>query len=212
MEQNRLVSVLEAILFLSGEPISLKDIEDKLGLEKDELGKALKLLEEKYCKDCGIHILKFNGKIQFSTNPDYADEVSGVLNPVKERELSRSCLETIAIIAYKQPITKLEVEQIRGVNSDYAFQILSKHKLIEVVGRKDVIGKPMLFGTTDEFLKRFGLKSLEELPDYDQLLERIAVLEKPDNSSLYKFGIDFELPEEEIPDFLKDEKITKLEN
>lgn len=213
MEIERLCSIVEAILFLAGEPVLKQDIMSKLNIDKKEMEQAVKTLEQKYCGHCGIQLVKFNDKLQFSTNSDIADEVAAVLNPIKEKELSRSCLEALAIIAYKQPVTRLEVEQIRGVNSEYAFSVLIKHNLIEVVGRKDVIGKPMLFGTTDSFLKRFELSSLDDLPDYDKLLERISVIEKPKDDMLYKFGTDFELPQEEqVPDFLENEEINKIEN
>lgn len=206
MKIERLCAIIEAILFLAGEPVKQGDIMSKLNISDKQMKEAIDLIEKNHSGASGIHLLKFNNKLQFSTNPDVADEVSAVLNPIKEKELSRACLETLAIIAYKQPITRLEVEQIRGVNSEYTFSVLSQHGLIEVVGRKDVIGKPMLFGTTDEFLKRFELSSLEDLPDYEKLLERISIIENPQDHMLYKFDDDFELPEEEeIPDFLKDE-------
>ena len=213
MKIERLCSIIEAILYLAGEPVLKQDIMSKLNVEKKEIEQAIKTLEQKYCGNCGIQLIKFNEKLQFSTNSDIADEVSAVLNPIKEKELSRSCLEALAIIAYKQPVTRLEAEQIRGVNSEYAFSVLIKHNLIEVVGRKDVVGKPMLFGTTDSFLKRFELSSLDELPDYDKLLERISVIEKPKDDMLYKFGTDFELPkEEQVPEFLENEDIEKIES
>jgi len=115
----------------------------------------------------------------------------------------------MAIIAYKQPITKPEVEQVRGVDSGYAIQILLDFKLIEVVGRKDAIGKPLLYGTTDEFLKRFELQSIEDLPEYDELLERIQVIHTAsDDVSL--FGQVEGNPSmnagNEVPEFLKDEE------
>jgi segregation and condensation protein B len=210
MKIERLCAVIEAILFLSGQPVKKEDIMSKLNVGAEDMEQAVKILEKKYSDGCGIHLLKFNDKLQLSTNSDVADEVSAVLNPIKEKELSRSCLETLAIIAYKQPITRLEVEQIRGVNSEYTFNVLVQHGLIHMVGRKDVIGKPMLFGTTDEFLKRFQLNSLEDLPDYDELLERISVIESAKDEMLYKFDDDFELPEEQTPDFLKDEEINKI--
>ena len=97
-------------------------------------------------------------------------------------------METAAIIAYKQPITRLEIEQVRGVNSDYAINNLLENKLIEVVGRKDAIGKPLVFGTTDEFLKRFSLNALADLPDYDELLDRIKVIKGPQNSALFDYS------------------------
>ena len=125
-------------------------------------------------------------------------------------------METIAIIAYRQPVTRLEIEQIRGVNSEYTVQMLLKNNLIEVVGRKEAVGKPLLFGTTDEFLKRFQLESISDLPDYETLLESIKVIGgESESKSIYN---EFEIPdeekgddaellpsEEEVPDFLKDE-------
>lgn len=211
MEIERICSIIESVLYLSGQPILQEDIAAKLNLNNLEIEKALEILSKKYCGSCGIQLIRFNNKLQFSTNPDIADEVSAILNPVKERELSRSCLEALSIIAYKQPVTRLEVEQIRGVNSEYAFQILIKHNLIEVIGRKNVIGKPMLFATTDMFLKRFELSSLTDLPDYNKLLERISVIEQSKDDMLYKFGTDFELPEEKVPDFLEGEELDKID-
>ena len=136
------------------------------------------------------------------------------MNPIREKALTKAALETVAIIAYKQPITKLEIEEIRKINSaDYAIQVLLDNKMIQIVGRKDAVGKPYMFGTTDEFLKRFNLKDLSELPDYEELLERINVIrsETYDNQlssdGLYR---DYEVPdEEEIPEFLKNEKDVK---
>ena len=181
----------------------------------------MKRLKEKYGGKSGIHLLSYNGKIQFASNPAYSDVIACVLNPIRERDLSNAALETIAIIAYRQPVTRLDIEQIRGVNSEYTVQMLLKNNLIEVVGRKEAVGKPLLFGTTDEFLKRFQLESLDELPNYETLLESIKVIgEKNDESrSIYN---EYEIPdeetpelpsEEEIPDFLKDEKdLQKIES
>lgn len=211
MDIKRLASILEAVLFLAGAPVPIGELCTKLNVTKKELEEAEAMLKEVYTEERGINIIRFNGKLQLGTNSDYAEEVSSVLNTIKERELSRTCLETVAIIAYKQPVTKLEVENIRGVNSDYAIQNLLKHNLILPVGRKDVIGKPILYGTGDEFLKRFGLHTLDELPDYDALMERINVLKMPASDSLYNFN-DFELPvQEETPDFLEGEEIQRVE-
>ena len=156
-------------------------------------------------REKGIHVITFKNKVQLASNPAYAEYISTVLNPIREKSLTRAALETLAIIAYKQPITKLEIEDIRRVNCDYAVQVLSDQNMIEVVGRKDAVGKPLLFGTTENFLKRFNLNDLAELPDYDSLLERIRVIEEdemPKSDSLYN---EFSLPEEEVPDFLKEE-------
>lgn len=147
--------------------------------------------------------------MQFSSNPAYADAVAKVLNPIKEKELSSATLETVAIIAYKQPVTRLELEEIRGVNCDYVIQVLLKHNLIEVVGRKDAVGKPLLFGTTDEFLKRFQISSIQDLPDYEQLLDSIKVISGDgDSKGLYN---EFEIPDEEVPEFLQGEQLQKIE-
>jgi len=213
VDLEKLDNIIESLLFIAGAPVSVKDLQEKLELQASEINKAIARLKNKYGGGSGIHIIKFNDKIQFQTNPVYADAVSVVLNPVKERELSRACLETVAIVAYKQPITKLEIEQIRGVNSDYAMQVLVSHNLVTAIGRKDAVGKPFLFGTTDEFLKRFSLESIDDLPDYDKLMEHIAVLRtsSSESESLYNFQIP-DIGEEELPEHLKDaDDVEKVE-
>ena len=235
-KSEKLTNIIESIAFVSGNPIAIKDIAEKLEVEEKEIVSAVKKLQQKYSGDCGLQLLMFNKKIQFASNPEYADEVSSVLNPIKERELSRSMLEAAAIIAYKQPVTRMDLEEIRG-NSEYAVQKLLELKVIEPVGRKDAVGKPILYGTTDEFLKRFQISSLNELPDYEELLDRIAQIHGTVNDDDYLYSRDeyveetspsnvteavekiqkkeedFELPpieDEEVPDFLKDEKIEKI--
>ncbi len=118
------------------------------------------------------------------------------------RELSKSMLEVAAIVAYKQPVTRIDLEELRGSNSEFALQNLLKLGVIEVVGRKDTVGKPVLFGTTDEFLKRFQISSLEELPDYDELIDRIAKLRSPSNDSSYLFEKDEYVEEEQFDSLL----------
>ena len=235
-KSEKLTNIIESIAFVSGNPIAIKDIAEKLEVEEKEIVSAVKKLQQKYSGDCGLQLLMFNKKIQFASNPEYADEVSSVLNPIKERELSRSMLEAAAIIAYKQPVTRMDLEEIRG-NSEYAVQKLLELKVIEPVGRKDAVGKPILYGTTDKFLKRFQISSLDELPDYEELLDRIAQIHGTVNDDDYLYSRDeyveetspsnvteavekiqkkeedFELPpieDEEVPDFLKDEKIEKI--
>ncbi len=211
MEIEKLDNALEALLFVSGDGLKLEDLMDSLELQKSELNAAIKRLKEKYSDKCGIRLISYNGKIQFASNPEYAEIVSAVLNPIKEKALTSATLETVAIIAYRQPITRLELEGIRGVNCDYVIQTLLDHNLIEVVGRKDVIGKPLLYATTDEFLKRFQIESIKDLPDYEQLLESIQVISdtEKEQKGLYN---EFELPEEEeAPEFLQGEKIERIE-
>lgn len=184
-----LASIIESILFISGKEVAVKDISEKLGITNKEVLSSAKKLQSKYGEDSGINLLIFNNKLQFCSNPKNVESVEAVLNPIKERELSKSMLEVSAIVAYKQPVTRLDIEEIRGSNSEYAIQILLKLGVIEVIGRKDAIGKPVLFGTTDNFLKRFQLSSLDELPDYDELMAKIKIIHAGDDDT-YLFRKD----------------------
>lgn len=193
---SNLEDVILSVLFVAGDGVDVNFIAEKLEVEPKQINKAVEKLKNRFSGNSGIHLIKYNNKIQLSSNPDYAPYIETVLNPIRERALTKATLETIAIIAYKQPITRLEVEEVRGVNSDYTIQTLLEHNLIEVVGKKDAVGKPLLFGTTDEFLKRFGLDSLSDLPNNEQLMERIKTLydEQTNTESLYR---EYELPPEE---------------
>lgn len=183
-----MTDIVEALLFASGNPISEKDLVDKVqGLTRNTLVAVKKDLAKKYPKDgSGVVFLEFNGKLQFSTNPKYGDAIAEILTPLKEKELTKTLLEVLSTIAYKQPITKLELEDMRGgTSSDYAIMALLKAGLIEVVGRKDAVGRPQLYGTTDEFLKKFELKSLEELPDLAEVMSKIQILYQPQQETLF---------------------------
>lgn len=186
---ENLKEILESILFVAGDAVAFTDIAEKLQLEVKEVEGAFKeMKKDRDNNGSGIQILLFNGKAQLCSNPNYAGPVAEVLNPIKEKALTKAVLEVCAIIAYKQPITRLEIENVRGVNSDYAINALIENNLIEIVGRKDAVGKPLLFGTTDNFLKKFGLGSIDELPDYNELIERIQVLHSGDDgNSLFNF-------------------------
>lgn len=191
---ENLDKILESILFMAGEPVAMVDIVGKLDVTEKELKAAATTLKKRYCGESGIILNQFNNKLQLSTNSLYAEAVASVLNPIRERNLSKATLETAAIIAYKQPITRLEIEEIRGVGCDYAISILLEHNLIEVVGRKDAVGRPVLFGTTDEFLKRFNISSIGELPDYNALLEKVKIV-RASTDSLYN---EYDVPTDKI--------------
>lgn len=191
---ENLDKILESILFMAGEPVAMVDIVGKLDVTEKELKAAAATLKKRYCGESGIVLNQFNNKLQLSTNSLYAEAVASVLNPIRERNLSKATLETAAIIAYKQPITRLEIEEIRGVGCDYAISILLEHNLIEVVGRKDAVGRPVLFGTTDEFLKRFNISSIGELPDYNALLEKVKIV-RAGTDSLYN---EYDVPTDKI--------------
>lgn len=196
---DNLENIIESVLFVSGDPVDINEMAALLDVKPKEIKDAVSKLKEKYMEPSGITLLEFNNKLQFSSSSAYGNEVALVLNPIRQRNLSKATLETVAIIAYKQPITRLEIEEIRGVSSDYAISILMEHNLIAIVGRKDAVGKPTLFGTTDEFLKRFNIKSLDELPDYDELLERVKVV-RENSESLYNH---FKIAEESDEDMEK---------
>lgn len=209
-----LKEVVLSILFVAGDGIEKEFIAEKLEINNKDLNKALDELKKTYCQDAGIHIIEYKNKVQLATNPTYANYISDVLNPIREKSLTRAALETLAIIAYKQPITKLEIEDIRRVNSDYAVQILIDQNMIEVVGRKDAVGKPLMFGTTENFLKRFDIKNLSDLPDYEELLDRIKTIraeeDEQQENTLFRNVDDLEF-NEELPDFLKGEDISRIE-
>lgn len=188
-----LTNIIEAIVFASGEPVPVKFIIEKLGCTLKDVNACVDELKERYSGDCGINILVFNGKLQFASNPKYKEQVQDVITPIKEKELTRAILECAAIIAYKQPITRSELEDIRQVSCDYAVHVLLDLNMIYACGRKDSVGKPILYATTDTFLKRFRLNSIEELPDYDELMAQIAELnnmqfgdDDDDGNYLYK--------------------------
>ncbi len=210
MTMSLLSNKIEAVLFVSGKAVEEKFIKEKLEVSDKDFADAEKELLDKYSGDSGIHLLRFNKKLQFATNPNYAKEVEAVLNPIKEKELTNAMLETLAIIAYKQPVTRIEVEEIRSVDCTYSVQNLVRLGLVECVGRKDTIGKPLLFATTDEFLKRFSISDVSDLPDYETLLDKlqqittsttsVSVVEKPMFDKV-----------EEVPDFLVGEDVKKVE-
>ena len=206
---NQLANIIEGILLLAGNSVSKEDIQDKLGVNESAMEMAISELKEKYA-DCGIILVEVKEKLQFATNQKYVDDISSVLNPIKEREFSQSMLEVASIIAYKQPITRLEVETIRGVSSEYAISALVKQNIITPVGRKDAVGKPYLFGTTENFLKKFNLKEITELPNYDELISKLKEYDTAEEQNQVFLSLD-ELEEDEIPDFLEGEEFDIIE-
>ena len=208
---SKLSKIIESILFVSGKPVEESFIREKLEITGKQYSEALDELMKQYGGESGIHLLRFNKKIQFASNPDYVKQVEAVLNPIKERELTNAMLETLAIVAYKQPITRIEIEEIRAVDCTYAVQNLMRLGMIEVVGRKDTIGKPLLFGTTDDFLKRFSISEVTDLPDYDVFLEKLKEI----SDGLAAGVSEVEKPMfdqvNEVPDFLVGEKVEVIE-
>lgn len=193
MNLNEIAKIIEGVLFVSGEGVEIDEFKTRFDMNDREFNKCLDILKQKYNENSGINIIQYKTKVQLCSNPQIVDNIAEILNPIRERSLTKAALETVAIIAYKQPITRIEIENIRGANSDYAIQLLQSNNLIEVVGRKDTVGKPLLFGTTENFLKRFELQSIESLPNYNELLDRIRVIHS-EGDSLYR---EFTIPEDD---------------
>ena len=165
MDIPELAHVIEAILFVAGEPVNVREIQRALDVTEDETRQAIDALDSDYSfHRRGITLKRFGEHIQLSTRAEYAPYVERLLQPIQKQSLSQSALETLAIVAYRQPVTKLEMEAVRGVKCDYSVQSLVNKGLIEEVGRKEALGRPILYGTTDKFLSHFGLSSLDDLP------------------------------------------------
>ncbi|KGG81394.1 segregation and condensation protein B [Caloranaerobacter azorensis H53214] len=172
MDKREIKSIIEALLFTWGDPLSLKDISSIIGISKEDVYNIInEMIEEFNYNRRGVQIVQFNDKYQLSTRPEHHEWISKLYTPKTSKGLSNAALETLSIIAYKQPITKTEIEAIRGVKCDKALNTLLDKKLIKEVGRLEKTGRPILYGTTDEFLLQFGLKSIDELPELKDLTE-----------------------------------------
>ena len=162
---TELAKIIEAILFVSGEPVQLGAVARALEVTELEVSAAADELASDYDYNRrGICLKRFGSHTQLSTRPDYAPQIEKLLQPIQKQSLSQAALETLAVVAYKQPVTRLDIEAVRGVKCDYSVQSLMNKGLIEEVGRKETLGRPILYGTTDAFLSHFGLTSLEDLP------------------------------------------------
>lgn len=164
----RIKSVIESLLFVTGEPLPLKDISTYLELEEKKVVDILEEMAKEYSDESrGISLISINGAYQFVTKQENSNYIQKLLKKNRKQSLSQASIESLAIIAYKQPITRIDIDEIRGVKSESALQKLSEKGLIKEVGRLEVPGRPILYGTTDEFLRQFGLKTLKELPSLD---------------------------------------------
>lgn len=236
MTKSEILHTVEALIFASGVPIKRSELYDSLppDVTKKDINDAIKALDQTYRDPRGIVLLHIDDKVQFATNPAYGDAVAGALRPIKERELSRTLLEVLAIIAYKQPTTRGEIEEVRGgVSSDYAISTLLRFELIEDCGKKNAPGRPTLYRTTDNFLKKFGLHSIDELPDYAKVMDRLVEsggynnlseglyrevgsdgsgeYDKRMQEKLISKQLDREMNTSEVPDFLEGEKFDVIE-
>ncbi len=171
MDEAELKHVIEALLFSADEPLTVRRLRELLGLEDARVARRLveELREEFVAGRRGVQVEEVAGGYRMLSNRDYAPQVEQLHRAERRARLSQAALETLAIVAYKQPVHRADIEAIRGVQADAVIHNLQEAGLIRVVGRADVLGRPFLYGTTKRFLELFGLASLEDLPKADEL-------------------------------------------
>ncbi|WP_305133827.1 SMC-Scp complex subunit ScpB [uncultured Clostridium sp.] len=166
--KSNIKSVIESMLFVSGEPLSLRELSNNLEIKDKVIEEVIKEMMNEYEeKSRGIKLISIDGAYQLVTKSENSDYIQKLLKKNKKHSLSQASIESLAIIAYKQPITRIDIDEIRGVKSESAIQKLVERGLIKDIGRLEVPGRPILYGTTDEFLRQFGLKTIKELPSLD---------------------------------------------
>lgn len=184
---------IEAILFALGASVEIRQLCAALEMQESEVIRNLDSLKEKYEKDNrGIQIIDLGNCVQMCTRTEYYEQLIKVCKTPKKQVLTDALLETLSIIAYKQPITKAEIEKIRGVSSDYMVSRLVEFGLVYEAGKLDAPGRPAQFATTEEFLRRFGMESKESLPRINSDLEAEIVHEVEEETG-WKFGFESEI-------------------
>ncbi len=170
MEIREIQAIIEAVLFAAGDAVELERLADITDVDKRSLREILKKMMNSYSYERrGIHIIRMEDSYQMCTNGAYAEYVGRLAEPPRRQNLSNAALEVLSIVAYKQPVTRSTIEHIRGVNCDYIVNRLIERNFIEETGRLDAPGRPILFGTTQHFLRAFGVSELDELPEFDSL-------------------------------------------
>ena len=165
MDRKEVQGKIEGILFAMGESVAIKEIAEALGEDEKIIKEIIDEMKVYYAsKERGIQIVTLEGNVQLRTKDEYYDDLIKIASAPKKNVLSDSVLETLSIIAYKQPVTRMDVEKIRGVNSDFGINKLLEFGLIKELGRLDAPGKPLLFGTSEQFLRAFNVDSIEDLP------------------------------------------------
>ena len=173
-DKKKIKGIIEAILFTMGRAVPLEQLTAVLEMDREPLRELLLEMKEEYNKEeaRGICLIELDDSWQICTKIETYDYVRKLVSQPKKRSLTDVMLETLSIIAYKQPVTKQEIEAIRGVKCDFAVNKLVEYKHVKELGRLDTIGKPIVFGTTEEFLRCFGVSSIEELPDIDEVTKQ----------------------------------------
>lgn len=174
--KNIYFSIIESLLFVSGEPLDIKQIASIIECSLDFTKQLLKEMGKLYeCESRGIKIINNNESYSLATKADNSVYIEKLLGINSRQGLSQAALETLSIVAYKQPITRVDIDEIRGVKSDRAISTLIEKGLIKECGRLDVIGRPILYGTTEEFLKYFDLENIGQMPGLDSFIEEVAI-------------------------------------
>ena len=199
-------SAIESMLFVSGEPLALMELSNNLELKEKNVEEILSEMANEYeDKSRGIRLISINGAYQLVTKSENSDFVQKLLKKNKKHSLSQASIESLAIIAYKQPITRIDIDEIRGVKSESAIARLIERGLIKDIGRLEVPGRPILYGTTDEFLRQFGLKTIKELPSLD------LYSDEETQSSIDLLNKAIEDMEPEVDDFENNDNENNIE-
>lgn len=198
MSIEKTEAAIEAILFTMGESVEAEKIAVAIEHDVDTTVKIIHNMMDKYeNEDRGIKIIELEGSFQLCTKEEYYDNLIRICSQPRRYTLTDAALETLSIIAYKQPVTKIEIEKIRGVNSDRSVNKLVELELVKEVGRLDAPGRPMLFGTTEEFLRTFGVGSIDELPVISE-----------DMVEQYKEEVEYEIASELKEEAMNEEQLT----
>lgn len=169
MEKKEIKSIVEAMLFTWGDPLELKEIAAIIDLDEKELEALIdEMIDEFDYNFRGLKIIKINSAFQLATRPEHYEWIKKLFSTTSSKNLSNAALETLSIIAYKQPVIKSDIEAIRGVRCDRSIETLMNKGLVEDLGRLDTVGRPIIYGTTDKFLRNFGLESIEDLTPLEE--------------------------------------------
>lgn len=169
MQQSEMINIIKSILFAAGDSVLVDQLAELFSVSVPDLDAVIdEEMERQEREGDALLFRRFEDRLQLATNPIYAEYITQLLGDLSGEELTKSMLETLAIIAYRQPITRAEIEQLRGVNSSYMINALLEKKLIQEAGRKEALGRPILYATSEEFLRHFGIDSVESLPPIPQ--------------------------------------------
>ncbi|HEY0865837.1 MAG TPA: SMC-Scp complex subunit ScpB [Fimbriimonas sp.] len=186
---NTSADLVHALLFVADSPVPAENLARALSLTEGQVDQAIEILAERLEREGPIQLVRLAGGFQLSTKPAYAEVVASFLKPQRQR-LSRSLMEVLAVVAYRQPITGAEIDEVRGVQSDHSVRALMERRLIREVGRRSTPGRPILYGTTEQFLHQFNMDRLEQLPEVVAALDSTdgerdnlaALVRQPDRS------------------------------